>query len=66
VLADLLEPLVGDVPAGGDVAEERQHVVRLLGSAEGDEQERVVRLWVTHDTTLGGCYPRAGQTAAAP
>ena len=54
VLADLLEPLVRDVPAGGDVAQERDDVVRLLGSAEGDEQERVVRLGVTHGTSLGG------------
>ena len=43
VLADLSEPLVGDAPAARDVAQERQDVIGPLGTAEGHEQQGVVR-----------------------
>jgi len=42
VVRDLLEALPRDPAAAGDVLEERHHVVRRLGSAEGDEQEGIV------------------------
>src|SRR5581483_6362600 len=42
VLGDGEQPLLGYAPAPGHVAQERQHVVRALGPAEGDQQERVV------------------------
>lgn len=42
VLADLLEPLLGDAPAAGHVRQERDHVVRAFGAAEGEQQQGVV------------------------
>jgi hypothetical protein len=43
VLADLLQPLAGDPAAARDVLQERHDVLGLLGPAEGDQQEGVVR-----------------------
>ena len=43
VLADLLQPLARDAPAAGDVLEERHDVLGLLGPAERDQQQGVVR-----------------------
>ena len=43
VLGDHREPLVGDVLPGGDVAQERQHVVGTVRAPEREEQQRVVR-----------------------
>jgi len=43
VLAHLGQPLLRDPLAGGDVAQEGQHVVGLLRAAEGDQQQGVVR-----------------------
>ena len=43
VPADLGQPVARDAASAGDVLEEGQHVVGLLGSAEGDEQQGVVR-----------------------
>src|SRR5690606_9132385 len=42
VLPDLLEAFDRDVLADGDVLQERHHVLGLLGSAEGHQQQRVV------------------------
>ena len=42
VVRDLDQPLVGDAPTAGDVAQERHHVVGPLGSAEPGQQHRVV------------------------
>ena len=42
VLADLLEPLVGDAAAGGDRAQERHDVVGRLRAAEGQQEDGVV------------------------
>ena len=43
VLADLLETLPRDAASAGDVLQERDDVLGLLGPAERDEQQRVVR-----------------------
>ncbi len=43
VVGHLGQPLVRDAAAARDVAQERQHVLRGLGSAEGQQQEPVVR-----------------------
>ena len=42
VLADRLEPRVGDVAAGGDPAQEGHDLVGGLGPAEGPEEDDVV------------------------
>ena len=42
VLADRLEPGVGDAAAGGDPPQERHHLVGGLGPPEGAEQHDVV------------------------
>lgn len=42
VLADLFEPGVRDPLSGGDVAQERDDVLGLVRSPEGEEQEGVV------------------------
>ena len=42
MLAYLLESLARDAPAARHVLEEGQHVVGLLGPAEGDNQQGVV------------------------
>ncbi len=44
VVGHLLEALVGDAAAGGDVAQERDDVVLPLRAAEGRQQDRVVGL----------------------
>ncbi|GAB3926168.1 hypothetical protein GCM10011575_07240 [Microlunatus endophyticus] len=52
MLADDLETFVGDPAAARDVAQERHHILRLLRSAEGNQDHRVVRLELrnrTHD-----------------
>ena len=46
MLPHLLEPFARDAPAAGHVLQERHHVLGLLGTAEGDDQEGVVRLHV--------------------
>ncbi len=43
MLADLLEALLRDSPAAGDVLQERHHVLGGLGPAEGEQQQSVVR-----------------------
>ncbi len=53
VLADFLQPLLGDSPATGDVREERNHVVRSFGASEGEQQQGVVGSGIAqigHDT----------------
>jgi hypothetical protein len=42
VLGDLGQPLARDPAPPGDVLEEREHLVRPLGTAEGEQQDRVV------------------------
>jgi hypothetical protein len=42
VMRDLLQPLIRDPSAARDVAQERDHVVLALGSAEAREQDPVV------------------------
>ena len=43
VLTDLGEPLPGNAPTAGDVLQERHHLLRTLGAAEGHQQDRLVR-----------------------
>ena len=55
VLTDLGEPLPGNASAAGDVLQERHHVLRPLGPAEGDQQDRVVRCQIRRlDGRAGG------------
>ena len=44
VFADLGQPLTGNAPPAGDVLEERHHLLRPLGAAEGHQQDRLVRV----------------------
>ena len=44
MFADLGQPLTGNASSAGDVLEERQHLLRPLGAAEGHQQDRLVRV----------------------
>jgi hypothetical protein len=44
VLGDLLQAVAWDVAAADDVLQEGHHLVRCLGAAEGDEEQRVVHV----------------------
>ena len=65
VLGHFEHPLARNILAAQDILEEWQHVVRAFGSAECDDQHRVVRL--CHRATLEGAkiHRRAG-TAPGP
>src|SRR4029450_12045751 len=57
---DFPQPLRGHVPAPEDVLEERPDVVHAFGAAEGDDEERVVRV---HATILYRLTPSADASA---
>ncbi len=42
VLSDFLEAFLGDAPPARHVLQERNHVVRALGAAEGEQEQGVV------------------------
>ena len=63
---NLGEPLVRDPATGGDVAQERHDVVGLLGPAEGDEEQRVVRRGVGRHPAILGSRVRWPVVGCAP
>src|SRR5699024_1626016 len=76
VLPDLLQPLAGDAPAAGHVLQEWDHILRLLGPAEGKEQqsrpdsrcgsESRIRSAHTYDcSALAGFFPNSCRSASA-
>ncbi|BDH07310.1 hypothetical protein HEK131_45370 [Streptomyces seoulensis] len=65
MLPDLLEAFLGDPAAAGHVLQERDHVVRPFGTAEGEQEEGVIGggielVW--HDSILPPGTDR-GETA---
>ncbi len=59
VLAHLLQPLARDAAAAGDVLQERHHVLGLLRSPEGHQQQRVVRRGIGMHGPILGSQPQA-------
>src|SRR5690606_36697134 len=58
MMRDLLEPLVGDAPAPGHIAQERDDLVLPLGASETGQQDRVVGDGLGDERIASGRYGR--------